>query len=95
MDKDVTVVVGGVRQAGALVDTHPLTLTTNDDGDQEGSGTVDVTDPVSLVVSMADEPGAKFTIELTIDGLVSVTRKGALKDDFARRQFDIAFDEFE
>ena len=95
MKRDVTLVVSGVRQAGGLVDTHPLKLVTNSDGDQEGSGTVDVTDPVSLTVSMADQPGAAFTIVLSIDKLGSVTRKGKLKDDFGRRSFDIPFDEFE
>ena len=95
MERNVTVVVSGVRQAGTLVDTHPLTLTTNSDGDQEGSAPIDITDPVSLVVSMADEAGAAFTIDLTVESLGSVTRKGKLKDDFARRQFDIPFSEFE
>jgi hypothetical protein len=95
MKRDVTVVVSGVRQAGALVDTHPLTLTTNADGNQEGSDTIDVDEPVSLVVSMADQPGAKFTIELTIDKIGTVTKKGTLKDDFARRSFDIPFADFE
>jgi hypothetical protein len=95
MQRDVALVVSGIRQVGALVETHPLAIRTNADGDQEGADTVDVTDPVSLVVAMADQPGAKFTIELTIDTLGTATRKGRLNDDFARRCFDIPFDDFE
>jgi hypothetical protein len=95
MKRQVTVVVSGVRQAGALVETVPVNLTTNSDGDQEGGDAIDVTDPVSLVVSMADEAGAAFQIDLTVDKLGTATKKGKLNDDFGRRQFDIPFSDFD
>ena len=95
MDRKVRLVVGGVRAAGALVETVPIKLRKNSDGDLAGSATIDVTDPVSLVVSMADEPGADFAIEITVETLGSASRKGTLDDDLVVRKYSIKFDGFE
>jgi hypothetical protein len=93
--KEVTVTITGIRRAAAIIETTPITLTTNPDGDQEGSEDCDVTDPVNAVVTLTGAPNASFSVAITVEKLGTATKKGRLKDDFAVRFYDIPFDEFE
>jgi hypothetical protein len=95
MDDKVTVIVGGIRTAGAIVDTTPIKLKTNGDGAQQGSATCKITDPVNVNVSMSGQAGDKFTVDVNIDSKGDAkTKKGTLNDDFGFRAYAIPLDEF-
>src|SRR3977135_370448 len=93
--KKVTVVVGGIRAAGAIIDTTPIKLKTNSDGDQKGSAPCTIDDPVNVNVAMSGEAGDKFTVDVNIDGVGDCkTRKGELSGDFGSRTYSIPLSEF-
>ena len=93
--KKVTLVVSGIRRAAAIVETEATNLTTNSDGNQEGSVKSEVVDPLNVVLTLAGEAGDKFTVEVTVEDLGTATRKGRLNDDLGIRAYDIPLSDFE
>jgi hypothetical protein len=92
------VLSGGMRRAAAVVDGSTIDMTTNSDGDLEGSKTITLDrDPLHFVLVLYGANGAAFTSTLTLDpgqNESAIARKGLMKDDVAVRTYDIALSEF-
>src|SRR5689334_23957555 len=63
--KRVTVLVGGVRAAAAIVDTTTVKMKTNRDGAQQGSAKCEIDDPINVNVSMFGEAGDTFSVDVS------------------------------
>jgi len=94
--KRVTVLVGGVRAAAAIVDTTTVKMKTNRDGAQQGSAKCEIDDPINVNVSMFGEAGDTFSVDVSVQDVGDAkTRRGKLNDDFGARLYAIPLAEFE
>src|SRR5260221_12500288 len=92
----VTIVVSGVRRGAALVETTLILLSTNSNGDQEGTENVELNDDNILMVALTlyGDPGAAFTSTITFANHGSVEKKGRFTTSVALRAYPIPYGYF-